>query len=891
VTRARRWFSPEVIQTSAMDCGPASLECLLEGFGVSVSYERLREACQTSVDGTSIDMLEEVACELGLDARQIMLPSDSLFIRGAEALPALVVTKQLSGLPHFVVAWRRSGAFVQLMDPGRGRRWVHVTRLIEELYVHTLTLPAATFHGWATADGFQAVLRRRLKRLGCERSCQALLERAARDPGWRPVATLDAAVRQVDELVAAGAVARGNEASALLGELVARAGEERSAIPERYWIVRPFWRAEATEDEVVLTGAVLLRVVGRRGGARAEGPAPSSPELERAVSRSPRRPMLDFWRWTSEAGALHPIAAAGAIGVSVAAVAVEAVLLRAVLGVDAYLSTPPLRLGAVAALLLFSVCLLVLALPTSRSLLRLGRQLELRLRIEFLRKLPSLSDRYFQSRPVSDMAERAHAIHAVRQLPELGARALRALLDLVVTCGALALLDPASTPRVLLLAAASLAIPLAFQPALIERDAKVRTYQGAMARFVLDALLGGTAIESHAGERNVLSEHEGILAEWVRASRAWARATVAVDAAVMAVTSSMVVWLVLSYLERVREPSCVLLLIYWALNLPLIAGEFVLALRQYPSLRSRTSRLLEPISATDPPAPAAPSEPGRERHGERDSARGGVEICFDDVSVVASGRPLLAGLKVTIPAGSEVVIVGRSGAGKSSFVGTLLGWHAAATGQIRVDGVALDAHSLEALRRQTAWVDPDVTLWNGSLYDNVMYGADGAAPPLARCIDDADLGRLLSSLPDGLQSELGEGGGKLAGGEGQRVRLARALMRQDARLVILDEPFRGLEREQRQRLLERARAGWRGATVLFVTHDVAHALDFERVLVMQHGRLVEDGPPRALASREGSAFAELLAAEEATRAALPGSASWRRLVMVDGKIARAPGAA
>lgn len=892
--RARRWLSPEVIQTSVMDCGPASLECLLEGFGVSVSYERLREACQTSVDGTSIDMLEEVARELGLDAQQIMLPSDHLFTRGAEALPALVVVKQPSGLPHFVVAWRRSGALVQLMDPSRGRRWVPVARLIDELYVHRLTLPAATFHGWATADGFLGVLRRRMKRLGCERSCEALLERAARDADWRPVAALDAAVRQVDELVATGAIVPGNEAAALLGELVARAREDRSAIPERYWIVRPFWRAEATEDEVELAGAVLLHVVGRRGGARAERPAPSSPELERAVARSPRRPMLSFWRWINEAGARHPIGAACAIGVSVAAVAFEAVLLRAVLGVDAHLSTAPLRWGAVTALLLFSLSLLVLALPTSRSLLRLGRRLELELRIEFLRRLPRLSDRYFQSRPVSDMAERAHAIHAVRQLPELGAQALRALLDLVVTCGALALLDPASTPRVLLLTAGSLAIPLAFQPTLFERDAKVRTYQGAMARFVLDALLGGTAIESHAGERNVLSEHEGILTEWVRASRAWARAAVAVDAAVSIVTSSMVVWLVLSYLERVREPSGVLLLIYWALNLPLIAEEFVLALRQYPSLRTRTSRLLEPVSATEPVsaseplAPAAPApQPGSEPQGERR----GVELCFDDVSVVASGRAVLAGLSVTIPAGSEVAIVGRSGAGKSSFVGTLLGWHAAATGQIRVDAAPLDAPVLDALRRQTAWVDPEVTLWNGSLYDNVMYGADGAAPPLARCIDDADLGRLLSSLPDGLQSELGEAGGSIAGGEGQRVRLARALMRRQARLVILDEPFRGLEREQRQRLLERARAWWRGATLLFVTHDVAHALDFERVLVMDQGRLIEDGPPEVLASREGSAFAELLAADAATRAALPGSTSWQRLVMVDGKVARTPGLA
>jgi ABC-type bacteriocin/lantibiotic exporter with double-glycine peptidase domain len=73
----RRWVVPEVVQTSAMDCGPAALKCILEGFGIPVSYGRLREACQTYVDGTSIDTMEEVAVQLGLDAEQIMLPAGS----------------------------------------------------------------------------------------------------------------------------------------------------------------------------------------------------------------------------------------------------------------------------------------------------------------------------------------------------------------------------------------------------------------------------------------------------------------------------------------------------------------------------------------------------------------------------------------------------------------------------------------------------------------------------------------------------------------------------------------------------------------------------------------------------------------------------------------------
>src|SRR5919204_4333868 len=90
----RRFLAPEVVQTSNMDCGPATLKCLLEGFGISASYGRLREACQTDVDGTSIDTMEEVAVQLGLEAEQVMLPVDHVLLPEAQALPALVVIRQ-----------------------------------------------------------------------------------------------------------------------------------------------------------------------------------------------------------------------------------------------------------------------------------------------------------------------------------------------------------------------------------------------------------------------------------------------------------------------------------------------------------------------------------------------------------------------------------------------------------------------------------------------------------------------------------------------------------------------------------------------------------------------------------------------------------------------------
>jgi ATP-binding cassette subfamily B protein len=112
----RRIFAPEVVQTSAMDCGPAALKCLLEGFGVTASYGRLREACQTDVDGTSIDTLEVIAGQLGLDAEQQMVPVDHVLLDETDALPAIVVVR----LPQRLHAFCRRVAQAWLVRANDG---------------------------------------------------------------------------------------------------------------------------------------------------------------------------------------------------------------------------------------------------------------------------------------------------------------------------------------------------------------------------------------------------------------------------------------------------------------------------------------------------------------------------------------------------------------------------------------------------------------------------------------------------------------------------------------------------------------------------------------------------------------------------------------------------
>src|SRR5687767_10625763 len=148
-----------------MDCGPASLKCLVEGFGIPISYGRLREACQTDLDGSSIDTIEEVAVQLGLQAEQVMIPVDHL-LRLEHSLPAIAVVRLPNGNTHFVVIWRRHGPILQIMDPARGRDWVSARSFLEQLYVHTHPVPADAWREWAGTDEFLHPLKARIVDLG-----------------------------------------------------------------------------------------------------------------------------------------------------------------------------------------------------------------------------------------------------------------------------------------------------------------------------------------------------------------------------------------------------------------------------------------------------------------------------------------------------------------------------------------------------------------------------------------------------------------------------------------------------------------------------------------------------------------------------------------------------
>ena len=458
-------------------------------------------------------------------------------------------------------------------------------------------------------------------------------------------------------------------------------------------------------------------------------------------------------------------------------------------------------------------------------------------------------------------------------MPELARRFLGAFFDLSVSAGAICWLEPKAAPFVIA-AWASAVIPIfVMQPVLAERDLRRSNLSAGLSRFYLDAMLGLTTIRCHAAERNICTQHEQMLGEWAVAALRYRRTIMCVEGVQMAVMFGLIANMLLLHPLQGVDIGRALLIVYWAMNLPVLGQELATVARQYPPLRNIIMRLLEPLGALEENHP--------EQGGESIASLAAPRIDFDNVTITAAGHHILEEVNLTIAAGSHVAIIGPSGAGKSSLVGMLLGHLKPSCGQVLVDHQHLIASTL---RKQIAWVDPSVQLWNRSLFANVAYGSKSTAAATGEALDTASLRCVLESLPQGLQTRIGEGGGLLSGGEGQRVRFARATLSDNIRVVVLDEAFRGLDRERRRSLLDRARQLWRGKTLFCVTHDIAETRDFDHVIVIEGGRVVESGAPDALLARPASRYAELLEAEERNREEMWAGAMWRRFCVQSGTV-------
>jgi ATP-binding cassette subfamily B protein len=891
MSHKRPWFVPEVVQTSNMDCGPACLKSLLQGLGVNVHYGRLREACQTDVDGTSIDTLEEILPRLGVEAEQVVIPADHLLLDEPKSLPAIVVVRIADGATHFVVAWRTCWGLVQIMDPATGRRWPSTKAFLDSLHIHTMHLPASDWRDWAGEDYFLKPLSSKMQALNLPAHIiEQAINTGCDDPAWTSLAFLDALVRMLAVLVDTKAIQKGNEVqklfASLLGRFTQASTDPLSLVPAHYWCVK-VEETHSSDIELAYSGAVVLRTTSEAHQVNAE--QVDSADLFQALQEKPSKPLATLWQLVRQDGAFEPLFLFVAMAISALGVLTEMLLFRGLIDVQEQLNLGSQRLAAVGLLCCFLIALVMLEYSMASMLLRFGRRLENRFRMLFLQKTPRLSDHFFHSRPNSDLAERSHKLNALRQLPLLAGRLVNSFFSIIATVAGLIWLAPAVAPWIILLAIMQIAIPFMFQPVMAERDLRVRTHVGALGQFYLDALLGLIPIRAHGAENAIRHEHESLLSEWTRASYSFTYFRLSSQAIQTILSTAITFVLIVTSLVTYGHSPFMLLLIYWALNLPSMGDEFAQAILEYPHHKNVTLRALEPLGAREldeAPSALASHEDDVQHNGADNAtqatARDGVAIDFNHASIIASGNTLLHNINLHIDAGEHIAIVGESGAGKSSLVGLLLGWHKAEQGQVYIDGKPLNGHQLNTFRQQCAWIDPSVQLWNDTFLNNLKYG-DPSTEVMSDALDKTHLINLVAKLPNGLQTELGEGGGFLSGGEGQRVRIGRAFNRQKARCVIMDEPFRGLDRPQREQLLANTRQYWQKATLLCITHDISETQSFARVLVIQDGQIVEDGAPEQLLKNTKSHYSQLLTQEKHVQNDWKQEGNWRKLYIEKGQ--------